>query len=45
MEDKEYITIEYLKNILSNLSPQDIVSFAYKRWRPCEKKWLYYFKY
>lgn len=37
MEDKEYIGEEYLKNILSNLSPKDVVGFAYKEWIPCQR--------
>jgi len=36
-EDEEYIGLEELKNRLSNLSPKDIVSFAFKNWIPCQK--------
>lgn len=34
---KEYISVEHLKNILTNLSPEDIVRPAYEQWIPCQR--------
>lgn len=36
-EDKDFIDLEELKNRLSNLSPKEIVSFAFKSWIPCRR--------
>ncbi|MDL2270623.1 hypothetical protein LJC03_02300 [Methanobrevibacter sp. OttesenSCG-928-I08] len=36
-DDTEYISVEELKTKLTDLSPKDIVSYAYKEWIPCQR--------
>ncbi|WP_409200962.1 hypothetical protein [Methanobrevibacter sp. DSM 116169] len=36
-DEKEFIDIEELKTILTNLSPKNIVKYAYEKWSPCER--------
>jgi hypothetical protein len=36
-DEKEYIGLEELKTRLTDLSPKDIVSYAYKEWIPCHR--------